>query len=79
MPGYVVWICMYDCSWENSGEISCSHPSKPVSPKQAQIHTRPLAQVESSRFERGTISLRREGLASARTRGRLRHVIVVMA
>jgi len=32
MPGYAVWICMYGCCKENSGEILCFRLSEPVSP-----------------------------------------------
>jgi len=65
---YVVWICMYGCCRENIREIQCFRPSEHVwrrrdLQKQTQVHSQALTQAENSRFERGTISLKQEGLA----------------
>jgi len=66
--GIDVWVWVYGCCREESGETWRSRPSDPVSPrrdlqKQVQARARALAQAGSSRFEWGIISLRRERLS----------------
>ena len=59
--------CMADTG-ENRGEICYSRPSELASPRRewqnlTLVPIRALAQAESFCFERGIVSLRREGLA----------------
>jgi len=59
---------MYDCYRENNGETRHFRPSDPGSlrrelQKQTLARARALAQAKGFRFERGTISLKREMLA----------------
>ncbi|QCE14896.1 hypothetical protein DEO72_LG11g1902 [Vigna unguiculata] len=71
MSWYVVWNCGCDYCRETVARNVCSHPSGSVSPrrdlkKQARS-TLELSLKRELSFERG-FSLRREGLAKARTR-----------